>query len=501
MRLPRSTYFPQRTAPSPLTSISHILAFTAALFTQYAFAVKEDSFRRDDHNHPRLSGALEADVGHDLKRYEPEFTGADRSIIGRADVGNPALGNNVPGNLTLSQNDSQYWTFPSAALFGPKSPQTPGLPSYFKDQIISVPSDPPGEVGLYISLTTCRQPLAQTPKSKGAPEQLKLYISTSSTNPQPDENNNDYNVPINEGHGSVRLSVKNDVHFGVYAPATEGFDGVYNYQLTGSIDGFYASSYNDPNVYFVDSDTKSALLYTSNTTNTTNSLDPVFRQWMDRAPVFSLFVQNQDNSSILGLQNSVCGLLNLAQIQGPNVENNMTTAGDGLPRQQFHVKNLNQSSAYYTVLAMIGNSTNHGPGVVGGGGTVWYSANTRNFITNFTTKSCKSIDNHLPLTQSLTMFFQSTIAPSFSICPSALPLHMQFRPIVQPSIQQSFSANSTTITPKASIKTSKTPSNRFRATLHPLLSILSPEIAAIATPLTENGFAQSLYPDARISQT
>ena len=422
--------------------------------TQYAFAAKEDSFSRDDHNHPRLSGALEADVGHDLERYEPEFTGADRSIIGRAEVVKPALGNNVPGNQTIRQSESQYWTFPSAILFGPKSPQTPGLPSYFEDQTVSVPSDPPGEVGLYISLTTCGQPLAQTPNSKEAPEQLKLYISTSSTNTQPDETNNDYNVSINEGYGSMRISVKNDVYFGVYAPATEGYDGVYNYQLTGSIDGFYASSYNDLNdfnVNFVDSDTKSALLYTDNTTNTTNSSDPVFQQWMDRAPVFNLFVQNQENHSILGLQNSVCGLLNLAQIQGPNVENNMITARDGLPRQQFHVKNLNQSSAYYAVLAMIGNSTNSGPGVVGGGGTVWSPAN---FITNFTTKSCKSIDNHLPLKQSLTVFFQSTIAPSFSICPSALPLHMQLRPILQPSIHQSFSAKSMTITPKASIKIS-----------------------------------------------
>lgn len=398
MRLPRSTYLPQRTALSPLAFLSFLLTFTAALFTQHAFAAHEDSIAHKDHNHPRLHGALEIDVGHDLERYEPEFTGADRSIIGRAEDVIPALGNNAPGILNIAQGASQYWIFPSTTLFGPNSPQTPGLPSYFEGQNVSVTPDAPGEKELYISLTACQQPIAKASNQSGAPDQLELYVSTSSSNQQPDENNNNFAVLIDGGFGWLNISVNNDVYFGVYAPSNDGYDGVYNYQLTASIDGFYASSYSDPNVFTVDSDTNSALLYTRNTTSTTNSSNSTFQQWMNRPPVFSLFVQNQENSSILGLQNSVCGLQNLAQIQGPpDVETVMTAAGDGLPKQQFHVTNLNGSSAYYAVVAMIGNSTDNGSGVVGGGGTVWNSV-------NITTKSCEFFEVLL-LSLSLTMLF------------------------------------------------------------------------------------------------
>ena len=383
MRLLRSAHLLQRTSPSLLASLPHLIACTAAWFTQYAFAGKEDSITHVDHNRQRLNGALQVDVGHVPERYEPEFAGADRSIIGRAGEVALALGNNAPGILNISQGASQYWTFPNETLFGPKSPQTPGLPSYLKGQNVSVTSGDQNEIELYISLTTCWQPLAKDPNSDGAPDQLKLYVSTSSTNKLPDDKNYDYAVPIEGGFGWLNISVKDDVYFGVYAPANEDYDGIYNYQLTASIDGFYASSYNDLNLHFVDSDINSALLYTNNTTNKTNSSDPVFQQWMDGPPVFSLFLQNQENSSILGLQNSVCGLQNLTKIQDPgNIESSMTAAGNGLPKQRFYVKNLNRSSNYSVVVAMIGNSTNHGPGVVGGGGTVWAN------IQNFTTKTC-----------------------------------------------------------------------------------------------------------------
>ena len=401
MRLPRSTDLPPRATFSPFTSLLYILAYTTR-FTSHAFAAKDDSITHETHNHALLNSALEVDVGHDLERYEPEFAGADRSIIGRAGDANPTLGNNAPGTLNISQGGSQYWTFPNTTLFGAKSPQTPGLPSYLEGQNVLVTPGDPSKIELYISLTTCRQPLAKDPSSDRPPDQLQLYISTSSNRQRPDES--DDAVPIEEGFGSLNISVKNDVYFGVYAPTNEGYDGVYNYQLTASIDGFFASSYSYPNLYFVDSDSNSALLYSTNTTNTTNSSDPVFQQWMDRSPAFSLFLQNEKAPSIMGLQKSVCGLQNLAQIQGPqDVETAMTAAGDGLLKQQFYVKNLNRSSTYQAVIAMIGNSTNNGSGVVGGGGTVW--ANSKNFTTNFTTKSCESFNGYLSLSQSLTDLF------------------------------------------------------------------------------------------------
>ena len=497
MRLPRNTDLPQPTAPSPLASLSLILAWTV-LFTRHASTAKENSISHEGHNHPQLNGALEVDAGHDLETYEPEFTGADRSIIGRAGEVSQTLGNNAPGIRDISQGASHYWSFPNATLFGPKTPQAPGLPSYFKGQNVSAIRDDPSEVELYISLTTCRLPLAKDPNSDSVPNQLKLYVSTSSTNQQPDENKYDHAVPVEGGFGWLNISTKNGVYFGVYAPANEDYDGVYNYQLTASIDGFYASSYSDPNfkVHFVDSDINSALLYTTNLNDTTNTSDPVFQQWMGRSQVFSLFLQNTESPSILGLQNSVCGLQNLAQIQASDVEYTMTAAGDGLPKQQIHVKNLKRNSTYNAILAMIGNSTDQGRGVVGGGGTVWNSAN----LTNFTTKSCWSLNISLFLLQSLTALFQSKIALFSSTCPFAPRLHTQLRLILKPIVQQNFSPNMT-FTPKVSMRTSRTRSNKFRATRHPLLSILSPEIATIATPPTNSGFARSLYPDARISPT
>lgn len=382
MRLPRSTCLPHRAVPSPLVSLSLFVAFTTVLLNQQAFATKEDPISHENHDYLLSKGILKVGVEHNLETYEPEFSGADRSIIGRAGEDTLALGNNAPGILNISQGATQYWTFSSATLFGPKSSHTPGLPSYLKGQNVPVDADAPGEIELYISITTCRQPVAKDPSSDAGPDQLELYVSKSSTNRQPNENNNDHAVPISGGYGHLNISVKTDVYFGVVAPANEAHDGVYNYQLTASIDGFYASLYSEPNAFFVDSDFNSALLYTNYTVNTTNSSDPLFQQWMERPPIFSLFVQNQENPSVLGLQNSVCALQNLAQIQ--DVENVMTAAGDGLPKQQFFVKSLNRSSTYYAVAAIIGNSTDQGPGVVGGGGSVWSSAQVR---ANITTKS------------------------------------------------------------------------------------------------------------------
>ena len=382
MRLPGSTYLWQRIPTLSLTSLPALLAFSAALFDQYTYAAQVGSKIHDEHNELRSNRALEIDARHDLGTYEPEFTGADRSIIGRAGEEIVALGNNAPEVSSIDQSASQYWTFPSTTLFGTKSPQTPGLPSSFEGQNISVTPNAPDERELYISLTTCQQPVVRNSSANGAIDQLELYVSKSSNNQHPDAKNNDYVVPVNGGFGWLNISVRSDVYFGVYAPANDGYDGFYNYQLTASIDGFYASSYNDSNIHFIDSDTNSALLYTQNTASTTDSSNSTFQAWMNSPPVFKLFVQNQDDASILSVRNSVCGLQNLAQIQGwPAIETNMTAAGDGLPKQQFHVKNLNRSSSYYAIVAMTGNSTDQGSGVVGGGGTVWN-------LANITTKSC-----------------------------------------------------------------------------------------------------------------
>lgn len=366
--------------PHPLPASTILLFLSSVFLATHTSAAPGDSTIGEEQNHPRLD-VYGLELRHQIASYEPDFHGFDRSIIGRAGDTIQQLENNRPGASNIDPGESQFWTFPNRTLFGPKSPPGAGLPSQIEGQDVSTPPASLGRIVLYITLTTCLQPTSRNPNPNGGPDQLKLYVSTSSSNQQPDVNDNDFAVLVNGGFGSLTISVKSDVHFGVFAPRNEGFTGIYNYQLTASIDGFFASHYEDRNGYIIDSDTNSVLIYTNDTTNDSNSSTPEFQQWMNRPPVFTLYVQNQDNPSILGLHNSVCALQNLAQIRGPaDIDTGMTTAGNRLPKQQFYAKNLNDSSAYYAIPAIVGNSSDSGPGVVGGGGTVW------NYL-NFTTKS------------------------------------------------------------------------------------------------------------------
>ena len=372
-----------------------ILTYVFPILVQFhqAAATHEDLITHEDHNHHRLlKFAEEVGYGDDGGIYEPDFVGADRSIIGRSPTDDQALVNNVPGQLNIEQGASQFWSFSSLALSGLKSPQTTGLPSAFPDQIIyAAPASSDGAT-LYISLNTCLQPSPQSPSTNGSADQLKLYVSTSSDNQQPNSEHNDHAVPVDGGFAWLNISsVNTDVYIGVVAPKNQSFTGVYNYELTASIDGFYASYYDTSELYFVDSDATSALLYTSNTTNNDSST-PVYKAWMSRnPPPFTLFVQNQNNPSLLGLQRSYCALKNLAQVSMLDVDTTMTSLNNGQPQQQFHAKALNGTSSYYAILAVDGNSTDSGSGVVGGGGIVWDT------VDNITTKQGTSslFHNHL----------------------------------------------------------------------------------------------------------
>lgn len=367
-----------------LLCVPWFLAYLLAHFLcpQQISAVNGDSIAHEDHNHPRLQKlsqvlALRSEVGN----YESEFIGFDRSIIGRAGGDNQNLASNAPGQLNIEQGSTQFWTFSNQSLYGPKAPSTPGLPSSPLMTFVPATPDLPDERILYISLTTCLQPTPKTSSQTGPPGQLELYVSKSSGNTQPNAADKDYAVAIVEGFGSLNISVKGDVFFGISAPGNKDFTGVYNYQLTASVDRFYASNSTEPNVNFVDSDTSSALLYTNSTTNDNSSAADI-KQWMNGPPPFSIFVQNIDNPSVQGMRHSVCALQNFADARSPAViDAGMTSAGDGRPKQQFHVRNLNASSTYYAITAIIGNSTDSGNGVVGGGGMVWGSGST------FTTKS------------------------------------------------------------------------------------------------------------------
>ena len=324
----------------------------------------------EDYNRPSVQNALH-DLGSETKAhgYESEFLGVDRSIAGRAED-NTALANNAPGQLNIEQGTDQFWFFPREALFGPKSPPAPRPLPPLQEQNPPVP-DSPDERMLYITLSTCRQPSAKRSDDQSRPGQLKLYVSTDPEDRQ--LSTSPIEIPVEEGLGSRNLSAKNDIFFKVSAPDNPEFTGVYNYQLTASIDESYASYNSDSNsnVFFIDSDTTSALLYTANYTSN-NSSDPEFEEWMQGPLRFSIFIHNQRNPSLVGMGRSVCALENFADVRFPTaVDSGMTVAGDGSPRQQFYVRSLNASSSYNATIVFIGNSIDPGSGVVSGGGIVW----------------------------------------------------------------------------------------------------------------------------------
>ena len=368
------------------------------LHTQLSYAGDGNAIGHRDYSHARIIDAFhDSSWRLEAHGYESNFLGLDRSIIGRAED-DQALANNAPGQLNIEQGDSQFWTFPKQALFGPKSPPTPGLPNSLLQLQPIQASNSSDEVVLYISLTTCRQPNPKSPGTLDAPAQLQLFVSTDSGNKQPDSKKSDHIIAVDGGFGWLNISVKSDVYFGVVAPTNDDFEGVYNYQLTASIDGFYASHYDEPNLAFIDSDASSALLYT-NDTATANTSQPEFHEWMDSPLRFTIFVQNQANPSILGMQNSICALSDYADIRVPTAfDTSMTLAGNDQPKQQFYVRTLNASSSYYGISAIVGNSTKSGNGVVGGGGTVFRnstfwtkssmlsSPSSRPFLTIFTSR-------------------------------------------------------------------------------------------------------------------
>lgn len=495
-----------------------------------AYAADADSIAQKDHDHPRLLELInqpgnfedsQLQTGPEIESYTPEFTGFDRSIIGRAGGDARELGNNAPGKDNINGGDIHYWTFTNKTLWGPLSPGTSGLPSpdleqrdagriYLTDnlehghdveELNKRQNNPPTRRTLYISLNTCNQPHPSNPDTKAGPPQLQLYISQSLKNQKPDKTTNDQAITVDGGFGGANVTATSDVWFSVLAPQSSDFDGVYSYELTASIDAPYASYYDFKKLSLIDSDINSALLSSSSMTNQ-NSTGDSFKHWRNGPPRLSIFVHNQEDPAILGLQKSVCGLKNYAQVQGnligknaTNVETSMTTTYEGTPVQRFYAKNLNGSSAYYAIMAIDGNSTLAGGGVVRGGGSVW------SFI-NFTTKSGTPFSNSPlsqlsnPLNQTHSLLPQQKItAKSSTNFPSATksPTPSLPTPTLQTSPQR------TTITPPPFTKTSASPSSKSLATPPLQQNTPSPKAATTAITLTGSGCAPSRSHAARTS--
>lgn len=370
---------------------------------------------KEDHNHPRIL-YHEAPVKSNEKLYFAQVdkgqsygsnvAGLDHIIVGRAPGDGQDLGNNIPMKRNIEGGKTQYWVLRKETIFAAKPAET-GTPLLFesapRDSLnetvpsdVSVETEPhsllrrqdgsQGSTAVYVSLAICDQPSWKDQSlSKVDPRSLTLYISQSPENQEPREGKSDHSFSTSEGFGATRIQASGDIFFGVTAAKNSNLDGIYNYELSVSVDTLYAA-YNGhenlPNagsedyIVHLDSDSNSALFVSSDFTKEkpTASVSP-----------YSIFVHSNDDPSILGIQRSFCGLRNHVQIKGnllndpstSNVDTRLIELGQDKSKQEFYVTGLNASSEYFAVLAVDGNSTSEGGGVVRGGGTVGRSLSFR----------------------------------------------------------------------------------------------------------------------------
>lgn len=389
--LPKLTPLQSRFAASLAASALLLLLYLSLTKPHFAYALElESRITSEDHNHYSI---FDEDPSDDTD--EPKL---EDLLVARAEAGVSALANNDPQNSNINIGQSQNWVFPKEAVTGPHGTTGDGLPSEKLEERdlgidVSELRRRQTQNTVYISLNTCLQPSSNTTNATSddaIPPQLTLYISLSDSNQAPGPGSDDstqQTITADGGYALFQGSADSDVYIGISAPNTTKFEGIWNYELAASIDApFHGSYQNLSNLYFVDGDNHAALLITNDTTEA-ESNSTVYQEWMNLNPPWGVFAANQDDKAILGVKNSFCGLKNYApiaaNIDGFTNQNvaKMTNRGlGGKPKEQFYITGLNASSNYWGMLAMVGNSTASGNGVVGGGGTVWT-------VIDFQTKS------------------------------------------------------------------------------------------------------------------
>lgn len=390
MQFPKLTPLQTRFLASFVASAILVGLYLSLTSPHFAYAVDLDSRIPRDHNHPIiLDNGLTFDDLNDVFEHENAPDMRLDSLFERETAADApsGLANNAAQSLNIEAGQTQSWVFPKAAIDGANGDRGRGLPGEDSSEEQVQTRDElrkrQDQKTVYITLNTCLQPSANSSSANQIPPQLEMYISQSSTNTNPGPTVNDPNqksVMVSGGYAIATLEADDDVYIGVSALNSSDFSGFYNYQIAASIDApFHSYNSSSPGLHFVDSDNHAALLITDDATET-NSSSPVFQEWMTMAPPYGMFAHNMNDSSILGVKNSYCGLLHNAQIIAniPNMDNQniagMTDRGlRGKPKEQFYVQNLNATSQYWGFLAMAGNSTSSSPGTVGGGGKIWAS--------------------------------------------------------------------------------------------------------------------------------
>ncbi|CBF77904.1 hypothetical protein AN8842.2 [Aspergillus nidulans FGSC A4] len=288
-------------------------------------------------------------------------------ILNRASDDRRSLGNNRFGESEILMGELQQW------LFVPDS--TAGNSSDAQSDNISKRAS----TAVYVSLTICSAPILNESISNTAQAlpQLAVYVSTSDSlqDPGPHHKSDSGQTVYHssEGYMSATVSATSEVYIAVAAPSNGNFSGSYSYQLAVSTEDFFHNVDDRAALLsFNDSGSETALL------TTVSPADEILteeqrKQWENNTTVYKLFVNNANSTIGSGLSRSYCALAQHSQASnGHNVEASMSRrkSDDSTFQEQFYVTGLNRSSTYVGILAM-GNTTEFGNGIVGGGGKVW----------------------------------------------------------------------------------------------------------------------------------
>ncbi|KAM0713879.1 hypothetical protein Q7P37_010841 [Cladosporium fusiforme] len=418
-KCPKLTPLQSRLAASLLALALVAVVFWSLSNPHFAYAADLDddalgeSSRGEDHNWHRIEDerlrADGIDVGlEEEDELQPRQTTNDPELV---DI----PGNDAGTNLNIEAGQTERWRYPEKLLHGPYGVKGAGLPSrlldssaellerhnelkrrdvldddeWYMDRLAKRQGSSESRM-VYISINTCLQPSYNgTGTQTGPPPQLTLYVSTSASNESPGPGSSDQKeYLLDRGFAKASISTSNDLYLAVHAPETpENFTGGWNYEIAVSIDDYYHKAEEDmdnPFMYLVDTDTTSALLVTDNLTLARNGSEE-YQEWMNLTSPFMMFASNSNYTQPLGLEKSFCGLRINAQMRADpsspsggisHIQMGMTSRGLGnKPKQQFYINGLNSSSGYVGSLAMLGNSTAEGSGVIGGGGTVWPQMN------------------------------------------------------------------------------------------------------------------------------
>ncbi|KAK5076559.1 hypothetical protein LTR64_005961 [Lithohypha guttulata] len=384
MQFPKLSQLQSRFAVSLGGTILLLLIYLSLSKPSFAYAAELEVRTQSGYDYPILLDDLWTN-----EEYSEPGEGDEQDVeiwIKRAPEGVSSLPNNAPQNMNIESGVTQNWVFAKEDIEGPHGVKGVGLPSdvtvtgNMSDDGVRMELKRQSSTSIWITVNTCLQPALED--TNAIPQQLQLYYSTSPDIDKPGTGTGGIQVEFEGGYGIIELEVDNDVYVGISAPNTSDFSGLWNYEIAASNDAPYHYWSNETDLLFVDGDNHAALLVTPDLDNASSN---VFQDWMSLSPApYGMFAHDQKNLSIKGVSRSYCGLLHNAKLTAniPEILNNnvgtMTSRGiGGAPKEQFYISALNASSSYYGWLAMSGNSTAHGAGVIGGGGRVWSNVTFR----------------------------------------------------------------------------------------------------------------------------